>query len=262
MERLNLSVITAHTLPERGVPSLDCLAEEMNRDGALLQVDPRRLEDSLRQGLAAVIMAGEEGKKVPVAISRLIRLISEELASQLGLPEELRGICEMGSVFVRAANRNQGLGTLVQEATLKASAETLSNGSQLVIGTTKEIRELRALGHIAGMDGVAFKPTHHMDYPFIAPLTCVCNPTESPFGTGFQYGEACVQRVDRAQIPDIVVRSKIPRRQDVQMYDTHIPCTMFISSEKTAQRFNDGYREFFGSRENMVRRLIEVGYYE
>ncbi len=262
MEKSRISVITAHTLPERGLPPLDCLAHEMNRDGALLQVDPRKLEVSLLQGLAAVIMAGEEGQDVPVAISRLIPLISTELAEELGLPEELRGICEMGSVFVHASNRNQGLGTLVQQATLEASSTALSNGSQLVIGTTKEIRELRALGHIAGMRGVSFKPTHHLDYPFIAPLTCVCKPTESPFGTGFQYGEACVQRVDRAQVPDIIVRSKIPHRQEMQMYDTHIPCTMFISSTDTAQRFSDGYREFFGSRENMVRRLMEVGYYE
>lgn len=260
MER-RISIITAAQLAERSIPRLDCLAEEMNANGDLLTVDPRNLEQSIAQGLGAVIVMIIDGREVPVAISRLSRLISDETGDALGLNQEQRNVLELGSVFVKKDFRSQGLGTRVQGATLAISQEQHANGSQLVIGTTKEIRELGAIAHKFGIRGIAFKPVHHFEYPFVGPLTCVCRPEEPPFGTGCQYGEQCPQRIDRADVPQIVIRSRIPRRQDVNHYDTHIACTMFVSNPETAQKFNDEYAALFGTPENMVRRLKEVGYY-
>lgn len=258
MERLNISVLTANG---RRRPDLSDLCRQIEEHPDLLNVPLERLEESFDRKLAAVIVAYRDGREIPVAFSRLIPLLSDEISDALRLPEELRKIYELGSVFVSEDWRNQHLGSEVQKATLGVTSAAFKDRSQLVIGTTKDIREIKAVSHITGLEGVQFEAAHHLDYSHIAPLTCVCKPEEPPFGTGFQFGESCSQRIQRTDVPQIIFRSGIPRRQDV-VQDTHIPCTMFVSSRKTAELFNAGFVRFFGSRENMVRRLKEVGYYE
>lgn len=245
-----IEVITIDT--NRQIPDLTNLRGQIAENPNLLHPTVEGMLESYHNGLAAVGL-NERGEAISYA--RLIPLLSPEQAQQLEIPEPFGHVYEMGTVFVSERWRNQGIGQKVQREALEHMHN--GGGERLIIGTTKTMRELRALGHI-DIPGIAFTPAHHFDYPHIAPLTCTCDPD---FGCGFKYGKECSQRIAKKDVPIILFQNgQIPRRQDALGNDA-IKCTMFVSNPETAEKFDRGLLTHFGSQDLMVEALKGVNYY-
>ena len=246
----NIEIITIDS--NREAPDLYPLREQIAVNPNLLHPEVEEMLESWHNGLAA-IGVNERGEAISYA--RLTRLLSHEQQERLRIAEPYGNIYEMGTVFVSESWRNQGIGRRVQREALV----NMHNGAgeRLVIGTTKAMEELRALGNI-DIPGIQFHPAHHFEYPMIAPLTCTCDPD---FGCGFKYGNECPQRISPKDVPIIIFQNGgIPRREDIKGKGA-IKCTMFTSNPETARRFDDGLREQFGSQERFVGALKGVQYY-
>jgi GNAT superfamily N-acetyltransferase len=246
----NIEIITIDS--NRQAPDLYPLREQIAANPNLLHPNVEDMLESWHNGLGAI---GVNEKGEAISYARLIPLLSPLQVEALGLPEPLGHIYEMGTVFVSEAWRNQGIGQRVQREALEHMHN--GGGERLIIGTTKAMGELKALGNI-DIPGIQFQPAHHFEYPMVAPLTCTCDPD---FGSGFKYGKECSQRISPKDVPVIVFQNgRIPRRNEVQGKG-EIKCTMFTSNPATARKFDEGLREIYHTQENFVSALKVVNYY-
>lgn len=239
------------------------LAEQMiserdiyHQSGATTSDFAADLLGSFMSGQATLIVNSD---RRAVAYVRNLELLGDDLIAKLGLPGSTPRLYELGSMFVREDHRHDGRSV---KALLLAHADKFGPG-QLVIGTAKHIRVLRALT-VATSAGINFYALSPDLLPWIRAFTCVCN---LPFGLGVQHGPDCPKRTS---YPGVVTVSRAQDAASELRYTAMgtIDCTMFVSSLELAAQLSEILAEYYQrytTRVNaqlIVADLAANGYYD
>lgn len=208
---------------------------------------------------AEAVIAIDSISGTPFGYVRLEPLVTERLKSLLELPANFPALFEAGTMYIDPDARYRGHGHLRKMCAtiLEESRDEIDNGKMLIIGTTKDVRVLKALDD---GDILNFTACHHNSFPLLSAFTCVCS---GDFGKGYQYGEeACQQR-----LPDSLNRESIGIRELPVVNGTpEIPCTMFVNSLETARAAENMLERHFGSLgsplKSLRNTLLEFNYYK
>lgn len=237
------------------------LAEASRSEENVLPTTEESLRKSFQTGMSAVFLNEEQRA---VGHARFIPLLDEKLRDGLNLSTQVPQIWEMGTGLMLDECRGKGINILLRHGLVRRYRAQMASGEVLVIATTKTPELRRLVDNLADLttdEGDAypldFRFTNRENIPFIAPFTCVCNPE---FGTGYQHGTACNQAEGpsgqtsefRRGIELPVIGSTEPQK---------IACTVFVSSTSLARTTSELLQNQFGSRQNLVNKLIERGYF-
>ncbi len=236
----------------------------IQQEGALLHPSMEAMQESFAAGLAVAHTEDVDGRQVAVGYSRLIPLLGEEQIQELGLPAEFPLLAELGTVFVSPQYRGHGMAEGLYRELFGRFRESMQGGRLLVIGTTKTAKVLHQLEKLRDM-GINVHAGRHTEFPNLAPVTCVCNPD---FGSGFQHGPDCSERVTESDAQRI--REALPGRGVIMLRDvsngdpSKIPCTMFVSDRALAASADRMISETYGmptAQQIFVDRLGGINYY-
>lgn len=241
------------------------LSQASIREPNVLNTPVVEFERSFNQGMSSVLMQGNKA----VGHTRFIPLLDRSLINDLGLGEEFPEIWEMGTGLMLDPVQGRGLNNVLRFHLYDRYVERMRSGEVLVIGTTKTPELTGVLDRLRleyFNDSITEQTTYPLDFrfcnretlPFVAPTTCVCNPT---FGSGYHIGDFCsnattIEKGFRtgAGIPLKISIGSKPK----------IDCTMFLSSSSLAVKANTmiGENPRYSTRQSFVQALVERGYYE
>jgi len=227
---------------------------------ALLHPSLADLQESFEAGLAVAQTEEVDDGQVAIGYSRVIPLLSREQITALDLPVDFPDIYELGTVFVLPEYRGQRIAEGLQRQLIRRFKQQLDQNEILILGTTKTRKVLHQLDKLAD-EGVEFYHSRHTEFPHLAPVTCVCEPD---FGSGFQFGTECPQRITETEMETI--HQTLPRNGVILLRDVDkIPCTMFVSNRDLAARVDTTIAQAYGqdasAQEAFVNRLVELNYF-
>ncbi len=240
------------------------LLKGIDREGGLLHPKLKDLVDSFVKHEAVVVLDySADSKGQAVGYVRLEPLLHQRVREALGLSSDFPNISELGTMFVDQSARGKHFATRMTRALIGQLSRKegthkrdFALGRDLIIGTAKDIRVLRAL---EGPEGVQFHTVHHDRFPHIAAFTCICR---GDFGRGYQYSRGSCQAQLGQEYRDITSHGNL---LPVLQNSNKIPCTMFVSDLTVAMQVEERLAgRFPGARDSVEAlrlMLIELGYY-
>jgi hypothetical protein len=183
----------------------------------LLPISSNKMRESYNSGLAVVLRSDDGNDN---GFVRLLPLLYSSKSKELGLPEDIGNIMEIGSAVVDVNLR----GNHYSEDMLRVLIKHIdSHMNTLLLSTSKNARFISAIKRVSLEEGFKnYKIVSHNELPIIAPFTCTCT---KPSGTGFGICNECKYRV---QITDPAIKEY--NRSDFG-YFVHLgtKCFMYIS---------------------------------
>ncbi len=160
--------------------------------------------------------------------------------------------------------------TRMRAALLESQVDAIYSGRLLTMGTTKHMAVIKGVQHSAEAVELEFQFCNHLEYPFIAALTCVC---KEDLGQGFHTSTECPKRASPDEVTGILRRADggakpiNPEQAEgaplkVIGNGSHIACTMYVSSAELAKSINDRLSAAFGGDPmKLAEALKNLNYY-
>lgn len=240
--------------------SFELLSGSIAREPGLIHPPARDLRESYEGGFAVMAIDHSRDNR-PVGYLRLEPLLNDKMREKLGLPEGFPRIMELGTMFVENDPQYRGRGFMkaMTRELFESCMDDIQSGNLIVIGTTKDYRVISVL---QGLEGSEFGVCHHLDFPHVAALTCICS---GAFGSGFHENPyACSSRIDDSTIGRQELLDQL--LQELRMSETRsqIPCVMFVSDREFARSADTELARHFSGHDsvtNLRDRLMQAGYY-
>jgi hypothetical protein len=250
-------------------PDFDKIAklirEETKTNPILLPVSSKILQERFERGDSVVL--GVNGQTV--GHLSFTRLLDSNVKHKLGLKPNFPEVVEVGSAIVayqlkikdnRDAPillRNRGYSEKMLTSLLHNHLEDLQDRSVnpiVGIGTTKSLYFVKAISHISDHQNLNIKFVEHSEYPFIAPLTCVCTPGKGG-GMGYQYDGSCPVRIDSVEVLETFNGRAVTVRGEAKC-----ACVMFVLNPILAESVNNGLSMLVNgaSQEEKVKNFVNL----
>ncbi len=236
-------------------PDLNRITEAIHREpGTVLDSSLESVVNSFMQMKAVTLMDGAEA----VGYVRYTPLLDGDKKRQLGLRDDFPDIDETGTAIILREYRGHHYYPRLRTALLSLRAQDMKDGKVLILGTTKSPKIIESLDDSNAL-GLEFDVVDFMEVENVSAHTCVC---EGDFGNGFQNGINCPNRATNEDLIQIARHDWQGLQKRGRMIDGKIPCTLYLSNARLARSLNDEVREQFGSLDNLIKALKDVGHYE
>jgi hypothetical protein len=233
--------ILHHSIGSTAAPDFERIHQLIRMEPrTVLPVPPSELKESYEQGLSVILRINGES----VGHMRLLQLISTDLKKTLGLPPLFPDIAEMGSTVIEESHRGKGLSELMRDRLLRHRLAERGANPMLVISTTKNPISVKSITRVSERLGLNFKFVHHLTYPMIVPLTCVCTP-ERGGGQGFRFNDPCNVRIGKGS-----VHLNVFNTGRATGCESGFGCVMYVSDQDRAKSINDSLLDTIGSEGN------------